>query len=110
MSKPNFSKTTNLEHALGYGPQVAMAMKAWNFVPPQRLGRTERLRQRLIGLKVRSFGLKTGPVRKATDQYDRHLITQYIRHGGEYFYKTFKSPPGTSTLKKCKPYRRPVNG
>jgi len=102
----NFSKTTNLERwAMSYGPQVKMAMKAWNLAPPTFLGRTERLRQRLLRLRVQSFYLKTKPVRKAQDQYERHLITQYIRHGGEYFYKTFKAPKGARQSEKCKPYR-----
>jgi len=102
----NFGKVANLDAwSMSYGPQVKMAMKAWNLAPPTFLGRTERLRQRLLGLKLRSFGLRNRALEKARDQYERHLITQYIRHGGEYFYKTFKAPKGARTSEKCKPYR-----
>jgi len=110
----NFSKLDSLENGFllgGQSIQVGKALKAWKtaHIRPQFLGRTERLRQRLIGLRIKSLGLMTKPVKKALDQYERHLITQYIRHGGEYFYKTFKAPHGTPSPQKCKPYVRIQN-
>lgn len=108
----NFSKTINLYNGWvlgGHCAQVGMSMKAFDLTPPTFLGRTERLRQRLIGLKLRSFGLNTSAVKKAEDQYERHLITRYIRHGGEVFYKTWKAPRGAKIQEKCKPYVRIEN-
>lgn len=91
----------------GHQEQVGLAIKAMKLKmdPPRRAGRLERMRGRLVWLKAKSFGMRHRALVRLEEQYENALVDAYIKHGGEVFYKTFRSPHGTPSPQKCKPYR-----
>lgn len=94
----------------GQPEQVGLAIKAMRLKmdPPRRKGRLERMRDRLVWLRVKSLGLRHRALVRLEAQYENLIIDTYIKRGGEVFYKTYRSPHGTPSPQKCKPYRRPT--
>lgn len=95
----------------GQRDQAGLSIKAWNMkMNPKKFElRLNRLRDRLVVEKIKSFGLKTWLVNKLQDQFESLLIDKYIKWGGEVFYASFKSPRGTPSIQRCKPYRKIQN-